>query len=226
MTADRMVESIMTIPPFSLLAEVNAEQLVLLYESLKEPISRSASAKLTYTDLFLKALAIALSNTPEMNTLWDGGALRRLSGVCLGLAVATDRGVLAPTLTIADQCSLEEMVKRRQELTSRARQGRLTLAEMDRASGTLSNLGMYRVDQFQGIITPGQTFILAVGKLSKRPWYDQVLTVKPTVILNLTVDHRVADGAVAALFLERVAEVLENPYQILLRGTQSGSGSS
>ena len=219
--ADRMVESITTIPAFSVSVEVNADQLVILYDNIREPIGRTANAKLTYTDLLLKALAIAISKTPEMNTLWDGGALRRQSGVSLGLAVATDRGVVAPTLIGVDQLSLEQIVKRRNGLTGRARQGKLTFADMEGASGTLSNLGMYRVDRFQGLISPGQTFILAVGKLSKRPWFDDALTVKPTVILNLSVDHRVADGAVAAVFLERTAEVLESPYQILLGGEKS-----
>jgi pyruvate dehydrogenase E2 component (dihydrolipoamide acetyltransferase) len=75
---------------------------------------------------------------------------------------------------------------------------------------------MYQVDSFEGIITPGQTFILAVGKLQNRPWVaNATLVVKPTLVLNLSVDHRVADGAVAAVFLQHIAEVVENPYQIL-----------
>ncbi len=219
--ADRMIESITTIPAFSVSVEVNAEQLVLLHQNIRESIGQATNAKLTYTDLLLKALAIALSKTHEMNTLWDGGALHRLSDISVGLAVATDQGVLAPTLTAVSHLSLEQIVKRRADLTDRARHGKLTFADMEGASGTLSNLGMYRVDQFQGLITPGQTFILAVGRLSKRPWADDELTIKPTIKLNLSVDHRVADGAVAAVFLERIAEVLENPYQILLNGHRS-----
>ena len=78
--------------------------------------------------------------------------------------------------------------------------------------GTLSNLGMYRVDRFEGIIIPGQSFMLAAGKLRNRPWVeDASLVVRPTVILNLSVDHRVADGATAAIFLQRIAELIENP---------------
>jgi len=215
--AERMVKSITTIPAFSVSVEVNAEQLVALYSNVGESIGKAADAKLTYTDLLMKALTIALSETPQMNTLWADGSFTPLSGVSLGLAVATDRGVVAPTLKGLDQLSLQQIVSRRQDLTARARQSKLTLEDMEGASGTLSNLGMYRIDQFQGIISPDQTFILAVGKLSKRPWVDDVLIVKPTVILNLSVDHRVADGAVAAEFLQRIADVLENPYRLLLK---------
>lgn len=215
--AERMVKSITTIPAFSVSVEVNAEQLVALYSNVGESIGKAANAKLTYTDLLIQALTIALSETPQMNTLWAEGAFSPLSGVSLGLAVATDRGVVAPTLKGLDQLSLQQIVSRRQDLTARARQSKLTLEDMEGASGTLSNLGMYRVDQFQGIISPDQTFILAVGKLNKRPWVDEVLTVKPTVILNLSVDHRVADGAVAAEFLQRITDVLENPYRLLLK---------
>ncbi len=214
--ADRMIKSITTIPAFSVSVEVNAEQLVALYGNVGGSIGRAANAKLTYTDLFIKALTIALSEAPQINTLWADGALNPLSSVSLGLAVATDRGVVAPTLKGLEQLSLEQILTRRHDLTLRARQSKLTLEDMEGASGTLSNLGMYRVDQFQGIISPEQTFILAVGKLSKRPWVDGVLLVKPTVILNLSVDHRVVDGAVAAEFLQRITEAIENPYRLLL----------
>jgi pyruvate dehydrogenase E2 component (dihydrolipoamide acetyltransferase) len=214
--ADRMVESITTIPAFSVSVEVNAEQLVALYDSVKEPINQSTGVKLTYTDLFMKAIGVALPSVSQMNSVWDGDGLRGLSEVSAGLAVATDRGVVVPTLVGIDQLSLPEIARRCADLTERARRGKLTFADMEGASGTLSNLGMYRVDRFQGIITPGQTFILAIGRLGKRPWWNDGLTAKPTVILNLSVDHRVADGASAAIFLQHIAEVLENPYQLLL----------
>jgi pyruvate dehydrogenase E2 component (dihydrolipoamide acetyltransferase) len=214
--AEKMVESITTIPAFSVSVEVNAEKLVALYESLRGPVSQAVGAKLTYTDLLLKAIAVSLAKTPEINKTWDGGTIRNLSEINLGLAVATERGVAAPTLVGIDRLSLEQIVSRRAELTDKARQSRLVFSDVGEAVGTLSNLGMYQVDSFEGIITPGQTFILAVGKLQNRPWVaDATLVVKPTLVLNLSVDHRVADGAVAAVFLQHIAEVVENPYQIL-----------
>ena len=213
--AARMVESITTIPAFSVSLEVSAENLVSLYESLKEPLQREAGTKLTYTDLLLKALAIAAARTPEMNTLWSNGALRRDPDLGIGLAVATDRGVVAPVLKGVDRLALDAVARCRSDMTAKARQGRLDFEDLGAASGTLSNLGMYRVDRFQGIITPGQTYILAIGALRDRPWVDKTMVVRPTMFLTLSVDHRVADGAAAAVFLERIAEVLESPYQLL-----------
>jgi pyruvate dehydrogenase E2 component (dihydrolipoamide acetyltransferase) len=213
--ADSMLESVRTIPPFSVSLEVNAQRLVSFYQDLKEPISRSAGAKLTYTDLLFRALALSLADFPAMNAVWEGEARRR-SQIVLGIAVATDRGVVAPVLADVERIPLVQLVKQRAEITDRARQSRLTFTDLEGGVGTLSNLGMYRVDRFEGIISPGQSFILAAGKLRDRPWVeDKSLVIRPTVILNLSVDHRVADGATAAAFLERIAEVIENPYRVL-----------
>jgi pyruvate dehydrogenase E2 component (dihydrolipoamide acetyltransferase) len=212
--ADRMVESITTIPAFSVSVEVNAEKLVALYENHKDLLKQSTGIKLTYTDLLLKALSLALVNTPNMKCVWRDGTVLRHTDVNLALAVATDRGVAAPVLMNVDRILLPELVTRRSEITDKTRQNKLTLPDLEGAVGTLSNLGMYRVDRFEGIIIPGQTFLLAVGRLQNRPWVDRSLVIKPTIILNLSVDHRVVDGAIAAEFLGRLAELIEQPDQI------------
>jgi pyruvate dehydrogenase E2 component (dihydrolipoamide acetyltransferase) len=213
--AESMMESVRTIPAFSVSLEVNAQKLVSLYQDLSEPISRSAGTKLTYTDLLFRALALALAGMPAMNAVWEG-EVRQRSQIVLGLAVATDRGVVAPVLADVERLPLVQLITRRAGLAERARQSRLSFTDLEGGVGTLSNLGMYRVDRFEGIISPGQSFILAAGKLRDRPWVeDKSLVVRPTVILNLSVDHRVADGATAAAFLERIAEVIENPYRVL-----------
>ena len=210
--AESMLESIRTIPAFSLSLEVNAEKLVSLHESLKESVGRRAGSSLTYTDLLLRALALALAGTPAMNAVWHAGEVRPRNQIVLGLAVATDRGVVAPVLAGGETLSLVQLVTRRAELAEKARRSRLTFADLEGGVGTLSNLGMYRVDRFEGIISPGQSFLLAAGKLRNRPWVeDTSLLIRPTVILNLSVDHRVADGAIAAVFLERIAGIIENP---------------
>jgi pyruvate dehydrogenase E2 component (dihydrolipoamide acetyltransferase) len=210
--AESMLESIRTIPAFSVSLEVNAEKLVFLYGSLKEPVGRRAGSSLTYTDLLLRALALALASTPAMNAVWQAGDVRPRNQIVLGLAVATDRGVVAPVLAGVETLSLVQLVTRRAELAEKARRSRLTFADLEGGVGTLSNLGMYRVDRFEGIISPGQSFLLAAGKLRNRPWVeDASLLIRPTVILTLSVDHRVADGATAAVFLERIAGIIENP---------------
>jgi pyruvate dehydrogenase E2 component (dihydrolipoamide acetyltransferase) len=213
--AERMVESIRTIPAFSVSKEVNAEGFVALFESLRGPIQRSIGKSITYTDLLLKALALALAESPQMNSVWRDGAPEPSNSVNIALAVATERGVVAPVLTNADHAPLETLVAWRSDIAERSRQGRLALMDLEGGVGTLSNLGMYPIDQFEGLITPGQSFILSVGRLRNRPWVETSLVIKPTVILTLSVDHRVADGALAAKFLTRISEVIEHPYQIL-----------
>ena len=206
--ADRLTLSIQTIPTFSVAAEVNAENLIALHESLKQ----SMPAKVTLTDLLLAIFAETLKSNPDLNAVWEKQSVSRRTAVDLGLAVATSKGVVAPVLRNLASADLSALVRRRIDLVEKARAGRLALADLEGGVGTLSNLGMYRVDHFQAIITPGQSSILAVGQIRKRPWVDGTsLTVKPTVMLNLTVDHRVADGAIGAAFLSKIVELIENP---------------
>jgi pyruvate dehydrogenase E2 component (dihydrolipoamide acetyltransferase) len=212
--AERMTKSIQTIPHFSVSAEVNAEKLIELRESLKEPVEKQVGVKLTVTDLLLKALGLALQETPQMQAVWEEGTLRTVGAIDLGLAIATARGVVAPVIRKVEAMDLAEMARCRQGVSEKARRGRLSLAELEGGTGTLSNLGMYRVDHFQAIISPGQSFVLAVGKIADRPWVERgVLRVAPTAALNLCVDHRVADGALAALFLGKIVEIIENPQR-------------
>lgn len=206
--ADRLTLSVQTIPTFSVAAEVNAENLIALHESLKQ----SMPAKVTITDILLTIFAETLKSNPDLNAVWEKQSVSPRTAIDLGLAVATSKGVVAPVLRNLGEPDLSALVTRRIDMVERARAGRLALADLEGGVGTLSNLGMYRVDHFQAIITPGQSSILAVGQIRKRPWVDGTsVTVKPTVMLNLTVDHRVADGAIGAAFLSKMVELIENP---------------
>ena len=209
--AEKLTLSLQTIPTFSVAAELNAENFIALHEDLKESLAKIAGAKVTISDLLLAIFAQALKRSPQLNATWEQNAVRNRNVVHLGLAVATPKGVIAPVIRNLESLDLQALVARRIDVVQKARAGRLSLAELEGGVGTLSNLGMYRVDQFQAVITPGQSLILAVGQIRKRPWVDQTLTVKPTVMLNLTVDHRVADGAVGAEFLEKMVELIESP---------------
>jgi pyruvate dehydrogenase E2 component (dihydrolipoamide acetyltransferase) len=163
-------------------------------------------------------MALALEKTPTVNASWVEAAPKPFEGVNLNLAVATDRGIVAPILRNVDQLSIEHLAQARASLAEKARQGRLAMAELENGSGTLSNLGMYRVDSFEGIITPGQCFIVSVGRLKSRPWVEgTTLSIQPTLHLSVSVDHRIVDGAQAAMFLERIADAIEKPYTLLLR---------
>ena len=213
--AERLTKSIQTIPHFSVSVEVLADQLILLRERLMVRAEKPAGLKITITDLLLMALGLALDATQGIRAVWEEGMLREVKGADLGLAIATDRGVVAPVIRDLEKLDVAEIARRRQEAVEKARSGRLSLTDLEGGIGTLSNLGMFRVDHFQAIISPGQSFILAVGKIETRPWVKEgALTVAPTMMLNLSVDHRVADGALAAMFLGKIAEIIENPSQL------------
>ena len=214
--ADRLTKSVSTIPHFSVSVDVRADPLVSLRTSLKGPIENQAGVKITITDLLLKALALAFSDTPEMQMVWKDGNPQNSTAIDLGLAVASDRGVVAPVIRSVAAMDLVTIARRRQDLTDRARGGRLSLNDLEGGVGTVSNLGIFRVDRFQAIIIPGQSFILATGRIDRRPWVEAgALIVAQTMGLTLSVDHRVADGALAGQFLERIAAIIENPYRLL-----------
>ena len=220
--AERLTKSIQTIPHFSVSVEVRADQLVSLRESLKGPIKEQTGLKITVTDLLLKALGLALGESSGMRSIWAEGSCQDVEAIDLGLAIAAESGVVAPVIRNVAALDLAEIARWRQAVTEKARDGRLALTDLEGGIGTLSNLGTYRVDHFQAIISPGQSFILAVGKIDHRPWVEAgALIVAQTVTLTLSVDHRVADGALAAQFLERIAAVIENPYRLLWAPTNS-----
>lgn len=221
--AEKMISSAETIPHFTVWAEAKAEALLALLKSLKGPVEDSAGVKLTVTDLLLKSLAIVLAETSEMNTVWEGGRICPCDSVDLGLAIATEEGVVGPVIHAVDKLNVGALAQIRKELADKARQRRLSFRDLEGGVGTLSNLGMYRIDQFQALITPGQSFVLAVGQIRQRPWVEEAgLEVRSTIILNLSVDHRVADGAVAAEFLRKVVDNLENPYRLLWQFRETG----
>jgi len=215
--AERLTRSVQTIPTFSVAAEVNAENLIALHkslrasESLKASLSTSPKVQLTITDLLLSVFARALKRNPEMNATWEDDRVHSRTSVEVGLAVATDKGLVAPVIRNVEAMDLRALAIRRSALVEKARLGRLSLVDLEGGVGTLSNLGMYRVDHFQAIVSPGQSSILAVGQIRERPWVEKTLMVKPTLILNLTVDHRVADGAAAAVLLGKMIELIEAP---------------
>ncbi len=208
--AERLTRSIQSIPTFSVSAEANAEKLLALHESLRRPPAAD-EVKVTITDLLLAIFSSVLAGSPEMCATWENDAPRQNSSIDIGLAVATPEGVVAPVLRGVDKLDLPHLVARRHELADKARRGKLLLADLEGGVSTLSNLGMYRVDKFEALISPGQSSILAVGSIRKRPWVSETLVIKPTVIFNLIVDHRIADGAAAATFLGKLIEQVEEP---------------
>ena len=214
--AKRMTESIQTIPAFSVTLEVNAARLTDLYESIGDRFARNTGIKLSYTDLLVKCVALALQDSPGLNAVWSGDAPVPRTSVDLNLAIATDSGVAAPLIPSLEAAPLRQIAGSRIEITKKAREGHLSLSDLENGAGTLSNLGMYKVDSFEGLITPGQSFIVSVGRLARRPWVNNdCLTIQPTLHLTLSVDHRLADGVQAANFLGRIAELIEAPLALV-----------
>ena len=199
------------IPVFSVSAEANAENLVDAYNQAKDGAAGDG-LKVTVTDLLLNLIGRALLISPELNATWDENTVHERATVDIALAVGTEQGVIAPVIRNIEILEFPELVRERSSLVEKARRGGLSLTELEGAVGTLSNLGMHRVDQFQAMITPGQSFVLAAGRVRKRPWAsDTTLVAKPTLMLTLTVDHRLADGVAAAAFLEKLVQLVEKP---------------
>lgn len=210
--AERTARAWTTVPHFFLQREVRADRLRAWREALRMQVRQ----ELTYTDLLVKLVAAALRLHPEVNARWEEGRIRRLPEVNVGLAVATEQGLVVPVIRGADELPVEEIARRRAELVERARSGKLRLEDVEGGTFTLTNLGMYGVDRFFAIINAPQAAILSVGRITERPMAEEgKAVVRPGLTLGLSCDHRVIDGARAARFLETLAGFVEEPLALL-----------
>ena len=210
--AERMTTSWTTAPHFYLVREVNASRLA----AWRAGAQRRAVEKITYTDLLVKLVAVALRAHPRLNAAWCADGIALNEQVNLGLATATDAGLLVPVIFRADTLTLNEIAARRREVVARAQAGKLKLTDLQGGTFTLSNLGMYGVDAFNAIVNPPQAAILAVGRIAERVVALQgAPAVQPMLTLTLTCDHRVVDGARGAQFLDTLAQWIEEPLGLL-----------
>lgn len=212
--AERTTQSWTSVPHFYLMREVNASRLIAWREQV---LKRSASAgKVTYTDLLVKIVAAALRLHPRLNASWSEGKIVMQQEVHVGLAVAVEDGLVVPVIHTADTLGLSEIAQRRAELVAKAQAGKLRPEDISNGTFTISNLGMYNVDAFNAIINAPQAAILAVGRIAERvvPVNGQP-AVQPMMVLTLSCDHRVVDGARGAQFLDRVASLIEEPLGLL-----------
>ena len=197
---DRTQASFRDIPQFSSVVLADAQALVEVREERKKEGGEDPIP--TYNDYFIKCVATILGSHPRLNAWCDQEGLRVLKSINVGLACATEQGVLIPTIFDADQKNLVVIARETAELVALAREGRLRASLQQGAGFTISNLGPGVVDWFQAIISPPQTAILAVGSLKPRPLVvNGAVVARPSVYLSLTVDHRAADAAEAAPFL-------------------------
>ncbi len=214
--AERTTQSWTSVPHFFVVREVDAGGLIAARDHSKSAIEQAGAATLTYTDLLVALIAPLLAEHPRMNASWADGKISSNAEINVAVAMAVDGGVVAPVIHNANGVGLREIAAQRQALTERARAGRLRPADIANATFTISNLGMYHVDAFSAIISPPQAAILAVGSIT-----DRVVAVagqpavRPMMTLTLSCDHRVIDGARAALFLNDLVEALRKPEQRL-----------
>jgi pyruvate dehydrogenase E2 component (dihydrolipoamide acetyltransferase) len=216
-TAERMVASFTTAPHFYLTSEAVADPLLELRDRLLAVVERRVGVRLTITDLLVRIVGAALAEHPRANALWDNGRIGLHHHVNVGIAVATDAGLVVPVLQDADRKPLAQVAAERASLVEKARTGKLTPDALTGSTFTLTNLGMFRVDTFQAILNPPQSAILSVGRIAERPTVvGGQLAARRTVMLTLSCDHRVLDGVLAARFLEQVVELVEEPYRLLV----------
>lgn len=212
--ARRLTESKTTVPHFYVTAHVQVDRLL----ALRREINEAASRKISVNDLVLKAVAAALVEVPTANAIWNGDTIRRFHGVDIAVAVAVEGGLLTPVVRGADGLSVGRLSATVAELAERARAGRLQQHELEGGSFSVSNLGMYGVDEFSAILNPPQSGILAVGAAKRRPVVDAdgELAVASVMTVTLSADHRVVDGAVAAEWMAALVRLLENPLTLLI----------
>ena len=210
--AARLQESKREAPHFYLRATLRADRLV----ALREEVNRAAEVRVSLTDLLVKAVAVAHRRVPELNVVWTPDAVRTFDTVDVAVAVATDRGLVTPVVRDVGSLTLTRLATSLRDLAERARAGRLRQDELEGGSISVTNLGMYGVEEFAAIINPPHAAILAVGAVREEPVVDDgVLAVGRVVTVTLSVDHRPVDGVVAARWLAAFREVVEHPIAIL-----------
>ena len=210
--AQRMHDSLSELAQANHRMEVDMTEAVRVRDQLK-----AAGVKVSYNDLVIRCVARALSEYPEMNSTMTETAIIQKHYVNVGMAVATDGGLLVPVIRDADRLPLSEISRQAADLGRRAREGGLTPDELTGGTFTVTNLGMFGVDSFTAIVNAPEAGILAVGQMKKRAVVlpDDSIAVRPMMWLSLTYDHRIVDGAPAARFLGRVRDLLEKPALLL-----------
>lgn len=210
--AQRLSESMFTAPHFYLKVTVNMDEAIKARKSINEV----ATAKVSYNDMIIKAVSMALRKHPAVNSSWMGDFIRTNNHINIGSAVAIEDGLIVPVIIHADQKSLSQIATESKSLTEKARNKKLQPQEFTGNTFTISNLGMMDIDEFTAIINPPDSCILAVGKIAPTPVVENgQVVVRNLLKLTLSCDHRVVDGAVGSSFLQTLKSYLEQPVTML-----------
>jgi pyruvate dehydrogenase E2 component (dihydrolipoamide acetyltransferase) len=202
--------------PVTLTMEVDATDLVQVRERLKASLADKLGFNLGYNDLLIKIVARALREFPYMNARLDGDTIHQLGEVHVALAVDTERGLLVPVVRDADRKGMAEFAAELRDVIERARAGTALPDELSGSTLTITNLGMFEIDAFTPIINLPEAAILGVGRIKDcAAVVDGEIAVRKMMWLSLTFDHRLVDGAPAARFLQRIKQLVEEPYLLL-----------
>ena len=212
--ARRLSESNGPVPTFFLTAEFDVTRAAELRTQLTE---MGDQYKVSFNDIVIKAVALALSEHPEVNAHWLGDKIRHFNRIHVAMAVAVEDGLITPVLFDADRLSLWDISAKARDLAKRARERKLTPEEYTGATFTVSNLGMFGIDQFTAIINPPEAGILAVGGSEEKPVViDGSLEIRQRMRVTMSCDHRVIDGATGAKFLQTLKRYIENPLSLII----------
>ncbi len=212
--ATRLTQSIGPVPHFFLTSEIDMGRAL---DMRKEMNQRIAPEKVGVNDLLVKATAEALARHPDINASWAGDRIRHHASADIGIAVAVEDGLITPVLHEADRKGLLQIARETADLVARARERKLMPEEYQGATFSVSNLGMFDIDQFTAIINPPEAGILAVGSTIEKPVVeDGEVVVRRRMRVTMSCDHRVIDGASGARFLRTFRAMLENPLEMML----------
>lgn len=206
--ADRMMQSVQGMAQANHRMKVDMSEIVRFREKLKE-----AEVKVSYSDILIKVVARALADFPMINASLTPEGILLKSAIHIGLAVAVENGLIVPVIKHADRRTLREIAAASASLAEKARKGGLLPDDYTGGTFTITNLGMYDLDSFTAIVNPPESAILAIGKIDRVPVaVEDTVVIRPVMMLSLSYDHRIIDGAPAAQFLQRIKQYLQNPY--------------
>ncbi len=214
--AERMAMSAFTAPHISLSLRVDMTEAIRLRERVLEPIKAQTGQRVSYTAILARAVATVLPRHPYLNASISDGNVILWEDIHLGIAASVEENLIVPVIREAQNRNLGQIVVALADLTDRARNRRLTPAEMTGSTFTISNLGMFGIESFTAIINPPEAAILAVGKMVDTPvTAEGQMVMRPMMQLTVSADHRIADGAAVARFLSELKATLENPYLLI-----------
>jgi pyruvate dehydrogenase E2 component (dihydrolipoamide acetyltransferase) len=210
--AERTTQSWTQVPHFFLVRDVDASALIEARAKLGPGIEKDRGVKLTHTDLLVGVVSRVLKKHPKMNAMWNGQTIQMNPDINISVAMAVTDGVVGAVIPKADTTALGDISVQRRDLSERARNGKLKPSDVANGTFSITNLGMYNIDAFSAIIAPPQAAILAVGRIADRVVaVNGQPAVRSMLTLTLSSDHRVVDGAQAALFLNDLADALGVP---------------